>query len=310
MAKTPDYPLPSARPVLDTDLIKSFVTVAETGSFSRASERLFRTPSAISMQMKKLEEMLGTKFFERNGRGVALTTDGDDLLTYGRRILRLSEEAVMHFTVPELSGIVRIGIPDDFAPHLLPEAFCRFATSNSSVQVEIICDMSMHLLQMLDDDKVDMVLVTNESGHGTRPGYVVMTEPLVWAGRKTGEAALRRPLPLALCQEGCSWRRMAVEALDSAGIDRNIAYLSRLYAGQRSVLMADLAIAPLPRSFAQGDLCDVTEEGDLPPLGSYELRLVRRKNGKNPAHDALECHILDSFRPYAPSPGEPVPAVG
>lgn len=290
------------RPVLDTDLLRTFVTIAETGSFSRTSEHLFRTPSAISMQMKKLEDVLGRKFFERSGRGVALTADGGDLLDYAKRILKLGEEAVSHFTAPELAGKVRIGTPDDFAPHLLPEAFSRFARAYPSVQVEIICDMSMTLKRLLDAGKVDLILVTQSPGETDIEGTIVMTEPLVWAGAKSGEAAQRRPVPLALCHEGCSWRDMAIEALDDAGIDRNIAYLSRTYAGQLSAVLADLAIAPLPRSFAKGDLCDVTQEGGLPPLGNYEMRLVHGPNEQNPIHAAMESHILDSFRPYAPMP--------
>lgn len=288
------------RPLLENDLLRTFVTIAETGSFSRAAEHLFRTPSAISMQMKKLEDVLGRNFFERNGRGVSLNQDGKELADYARRILRINDEAVSHFTAPELSGRVRIGTPDDFAPQMLPEAFSRFARAYPSVQVEVICDMSVELMSMLAKDKVDIILVTGETDARKSVGTVVLAEPLVWVGRKSGEACLRRPVPLALCHDGCSWRDMALDGLDSAGIEKNIAYLSQTYAGQLSAILADLAIAPLPRSFAQGDLWDVTEESGLPPLGSYELRLVRNKKGSNPVHDAMECHILDSFRPYAP----------
>lgn len=289
----------AVRPVLDTDQLRTFVTIAETGSFSRAAEIVLRTPSAISMQIKKLEETLGRRFFERTGRGVTLTGDGEELLAYGRRILKLSEEAVSHFMAPELRGRVRIGTPDDFAPHLLPEAFSRFARTHPFVQVEIFCDMSITLSDMMAAGKIDMALVTSGTDDPRQPGISVLVEPLVWAACRSGEAAFRRPVPLALCDDGCSWRERAIDALDAAGIERNIAYLSRSYSGQYSALLADLAVAPLPLSFARGDLRDVTEEAGLPGLGTYELRLIRPRGNRNAVHDALQSHILDSFRPYA-----------
>jgi DNA-binding transcriptional LysR family regulator len=159
--------------------------------------------------------------------------------------------------------------------------------------------MSVTLRDMMAADKLDMALVTSGNDDPRQSGQVVLVEPLVWAGCRSGEAAFRRPVPLALCEDGCSWRQRALDTLDAAGIDRNVAYLSRSYSGQSSALLADLAIAPLPLSFAQGSLRDFGEDAGLPELGTYELKLIRPNGRRNAIHDALESHILDSFRPYA-----------
>jgi DNA-binding transcriptional LysR family regulator len=284
---------------LDVDLLRTLVAIAETGSFNRAARAVFRTPSAVSMQMKKLEEQVGRPLFAKDGRSVVLTPDGETLVGYGRRILKIAEEAVQRFRAPEVAGVVKIGAPDDFATRFVPEILARFAASYPSVEVDVTVLSSSELSKMLDAHELDVALMS--SGHAGNPlnlSSVVHRERIVWTGLRHGCAHERRPLPLALSNIGCAWRTMALHALDEAAIDYRIAYTSRHYVGQLAAVMAGLAVAPLPRTVVSGDLKIVGEEAGLPQLGHYEIELRRSPGAKGPLIDVLVEHIETSFRGY------------
>jgi DNA-binding transcriptional LysR family regulator len=281
---------------LDTDLLRTLVAIADTGSFNRAARAVFRTPSAVSMQMKKLEEQVGRSLFAKDGRSVALTPDGEILVGYGRRILKLTDEAIRRFRAPSIEGTIRLGTPDDYAGRFLPDILARFSASHPNVEVDVTCVSTRELLAMLDDNEVDIALVS--SGHGQPPGMVVHREHLVWAGLRHGCAHERSPIPLAVSHLGCCWRKAALDALDRAGISYRIAYSSRHYSGQLAAVMAGLAIAPFPRSTVQGDLKILGEDAGLPPLGYFEIELRRSSAAKGPLFDALAAHIENNFRGY------------
>ena len=126
------------------------MAIADTGSFNRAARAVFRTPSAVSMQMKKLEEQVARPLFAKDGRSVILTPDGEALVGYGRRILKLADEAMQRFRAPEIEGTIRLGIPDDYAGHFLPDILARFAASHPNVEVDVFCQSSRELLAHLD----------------------------------------------------------------------------------------------------------------------------------------------------------------
>lgn len=281
---------------LELDLLRTLVAIADTGSFNRAARAVFRTPSAVSMQMKKLEDQIGRPLFTKDGRSVALTPDGESLVGYGRRILKLTDEALRRFRAPEIEGTIRLGTPDDYASRFLPEILARFAASHPNVEVDVFCMSSRDLLAHLDDNAIDVALVS--SGHGQQPGMAVHREPLVWAGLRHGCAHERNPIPLALSHVGCCWRKMALDALDRAGIAHRIAYSSRHYLGQLAAVMAGLAIAPLPRSTVQGDLKILGEEAGLPPIGYFEIELRRAASARGALFDAISAHIENNFRGY------------
>lgn len=282
---------------LDLDLLRTLVAIADTGSFNRAARAVFRTPSAVSMQMKKLEDQVGRPLFAKDGRSVALTPDGEALVGYGRRILKLADEALQRFRAPEIEGTIRLGTPDDYAGRFLPEILARFAASHPNVEVDVFCLPSRELLAHLDENAVDIALVS--SGHGQQSGFAVHREELVWGGLRHGCAHEKNPIPLALSHVGCCWRRQALDALDRAGIPYRIAYSSRHYLGQVAAIMAGLAIAPLPKSTVQGDLKVFGEESGLPPIGHYEIELRRAATATGPLFDALASHIENNFRGYA-----------
>lgn len=292
-------PLRSPLPLLDTDLLRTFVAIAESGSFTRAARQVFRTPGALSMQIKRLEETLGQTLFLRDARQVRLTPQGEVLLSFGRRLLKLNEEAVAQFLAPQLEGKVRFGTPDDVGTRLLPGVLAQFARSHPAVQVDVVVGGSRTMLKKLDDGELDVVLITdgNEGQDPTR-GEVVHKDSLVWAGRDGGDALRRSPLPVALANHGCAWRAMALGALDAAGIDYRVAYTCENCAGQEAALLADLAVAPMPRKLVRPPLRVLGEEAGLPAPGNYQLLMVRRE-GRGPASDALAGYVLEQLHsPY------------
>ena len=155
-----NFPLKHPLPLIDIDLLNSLVAIAETGSFTAAADQVFRTPSAISMQVKKLEELLGRPLFVRDSRSVALTADGEMLLTYARRILALNREAVSLFIAPEVAGVVRLGAPDDVSERFLPGMLRRFSQTHPGVTVDVVVETSKNLLDQLGRGRLDLTLVT------------------------------------------------------------------------------------------------------------------------------------------------------
>lgn len=286
----------TAQPGLDMDVLRTFVAICETGSFGRAAERVSRTPSAVSMQMKKLEETLGREMFMRVGRGVALTADGESLLVYARRILQLSEEAVARFVSPHVEGSVRLGAPDDFGTRLLPGILSRFSRTHPHVQVDVVLRSSPELIERINGGELDVVLVTAGHGHTRTPdeGEVLHSERLEWVGLSGGHAHTRDPLPMALANPGCAWRSMATSALESVGRAYRVAYSSELARGQEAAVLADLAVAPLPASVVQPPFCRVPRDAGLPKLGMYQI-VLHKSTTLGPAGEALAQQIKAGF---------------
>jgi DNA-binding transcriptional LysR family regulator len=290
-------PLNHPLPLLDLDVLRTFVAISETGSFTLAANAVFRTPSAVSMQIKKLEEILGVSVFSRDARSVSLTQDGEMLLGYARRLLALNREAVSKFVMPDISGVVRLGSPDDYGERVLPDVLRRFAKIHPSVAVDVVIDQSTNLKRRLAERQLDLTLFT--SCKNLPPdAEVLLTEPIVWGGARGGSAHLREPLPLSIWEEGCAWRADALEALGREGRNYRIAYMSAHTAGQRSAILSDLAIAPLPKSFIGDDIVALGPEEGLPALSDYNLAMLVAPEASAPVKAAAD-HIratMEAFR--------------
>jgi DNA-binding transcriptional LysR family regulator len=280
---------------VDIDLLRTFLAIAETRSFSKAAERVFRTPSAVSMQMKKLEDMLGTSVFTRDSRSVALTTEGEVLVGYARRILALSNEMLARFVMPDVRGTVRLGAADDHGERLLPQVLTRFAETHPNVAVDVVIENSDQLLPRYERGDLDVVIFTARPKSAVpADGVVLLEEQLVWAGLKGGCAWEREPLPISIWEEGCSWRANAVEALGEIGRAFRIAYMSAHTAAQRAAIMSDLAVAPLPASCVRPPLVCLGEKQGLPTLGTYQSRMrVRPDAGE--CSRAVADHVLACY---------------
>lgn len=284
---------PLAHPLLmlDPDVLRSFVAIAETGSFTAAATRMFRTPSAVSMQIKRLEEQLGVSVFLRDARNVSLTHDGEVLLGYARRLIALNREAISRFVTSDVTGVVRIGSPSDYGEAVLPGVLKQFAKSHPSVVVDVVIDQSSSLLKRFASGHIDIALVSCMDSQTPEPGEVVMTDDIVWAGAKGGQAYLMDPLPLSMWDEGCIWRERALSSLEKVKRSYRVAFMTSHMAGQRAAILSDLAVAPLGKSFIGSDIQILDEDCGLPAPGQYQLLL------KVAAHpSAPVCALSDHFR--------------
>ena len=279
---------------LDIDLARTFVAICETGNFTRAAERVFRSPSAVSLQVKKLEDIVGRPLFRRETRSVELTVDGQYLLGFARKMLKLNDETLDYFRRPVMEGRVRFGAPNDAGVFAVPQILRRFASTHPHVEVEVRLDTSAELKRRCVAGELDVALFTCEEGGGL-PVREVHTEMLVWVGLKNGCAVTRDPLPLALAEQGCFWRSQALDALDRVGLDYRIAYSSEQCQAQIAAVEADLAIAALPASVLSPRLVRLDGPGGLPALGTYRVDMMIR-DGSGPVAEALGDHIAESFR--------------
>ena len=191
--------------MLDTDQLRSFAAIVDTGSFTRAAERVNKTQSAVSMQIRRLEEQLGRPLFVKAGRGVKLTDDGEKLVDYARQMLQIEAAAFASVSGKSLAGRIRFGIPDDYAENFLPEIVTRFTRRHPLVEISVVCDQTAVLRDRVAARELDMAVVTECSG----AAEVLREEPLLWVTGASSRAHERRPLPLALSSPNCSWRRSA-----------------------------------------------------------------------------------------------------
>ena len=284
---------PLQNTLLETDLLKTFATISETGSFTVAAKRVFRSPSAVSMQIKRLEDQLGRALFIRHPRHVTLTADGEAFLVHARDILRINDEALSRFRVPQLEGRVRLGVPDDFGVRYLPAVLSRFASTHPLVEVEVFLSTTISLSQQFEAGEIDMILTVSAQSD-TAPGELIYSEPLVWVGARDGAAFSRTPVPLAMSAHGCPWRAAALAALDAGNVRYRIAYTSETGAGQLAAVVADLAIAPLPISLVGEDYRKLTEKDGFSKIGLYQLRL-RKTRDIGSAGQAFADHVRESF---------------
>lgn len=275
-------------PLLDNDVLRTFVAIADTGNFSTAAEAVLRTPSAVSMQIKKLEDQLRTTLFLRDARSVTLTPQGEILLSYARRLIALSNEAVSRFVMPELSGVVRLGAADDIAERLLPGILRDFAGKFPGIMVDVTVDSSTNLRKRMEEQRLDLALINTSSRQLQSEGEVVYTEKLVWAGAKCGAAHLQDPLPVSIWEDGCLWRQEALRKLDETKRTYRIAYLSASTMAQRAAVISDLAVAPLARTYITDDMTVLGPREGLPELMSFDVRLLTSGDLSIPAKAVAE----------------------
>jgi DNA-binding transcriptional LysR family regulator len=286
-------------PLLELDLLRTLVAISETGNFSAAADRLGRTPSAVSMQVKKMEEIVGATLFVRDSRSVSLTRDGEALLQHGRRLLALNREMMARFVEPNLVGEVHLGAPDDVVERFLPSMLCRFAETFPGILLSVTVDGTSRLIEGVERGELDLAVVTCETGFKTDGvAEVVHREPLVWACLAGGVAVEQRPLPVSMWEEGCLWRKGSLEALDRSGWDYRIAFQSSNISGQRAAVLADLAIAPLSRSHITGRIVEAKAACGLPSLPDCALGLMVREDASPPV-EAAAAQVRECFASYA-----------
>lgn len=260
---------------LDLDLLKTLASVVDSGSFSMAAHRLGRSQSAVSMQIQKLEATLDRTLLHRGPRLVTATPAGSDLLAYARRLLRISDEAVASLTSPGETGLVRLGIPEDYAMALLPPILERFAREHPRVTVELSCASTTSLAVEVKAGSLDLAIVTRFAEF---PATVLRREPMVWAGSHRHPVWENDPLPIALFQT-CAARANILRALAEAERRFACSYSSASLTGMTAIVQAGLAIAGLARCSVPTSLQILDESSGLPPLADLEIGLLVGGNG-------------------------------
>ena len=231
---------------LDSELLRGFVAVTEAGSVSGGAKRLGRTQSAVSMQVRKLEEVAGQPLFRREARGVRLTASGEALLLRARSILGLLSEAESALTADPLVGRLSIGVPEEYGASVLPEVLAQFAETHPEVEVTVHCEPTPALATALETGTLDLAVLAIDSGQPG--GEVIAYDPTVWVTSKRHQIETFDPLPVAMYDQDCWWRDWALRALDAQGQRYRIAYTSRSVAGVQAAVRSGLAVAVLARS--------------------------------------------------------------
>ena len=248
--------------MLDTDQLRSFLAIVDTGSFTRAADRVNKTQSAISMHIRRLEERLGTELFVKQGRGVRLSASGERLIDTGR---------------------VRIGIPDDYAEPFLPAILSNFRARNPLVEIAVICEASVHLSERIRSRDLDLALVTDCAViHDVE---VIREEPLVWISRGSMRFEAGSTVPLALGGPTCSWRQQAEAALEAAGLAYRLVLVSNNYAAIAPIVDSGLAITILPLGAMRPGQRVLNESDGLPKLTQSRMGLIRPAT--TPTREAL-----------------------
>ena len=264
----------------DLTALRSFAAVADAGGVTRAAAQLNLTQSAVSMQLKRLEENLGLALFDRSGRTIALTAQGEQLLTYARRLLALNDEAWGRLTHPSFEGALEFGVPHDIIYPHVPGVLQRFAAEYPRVKLRLHSSYTSGLKEQFARGEMDLILTTE--GALDPGGETLAVEPLVWTGAPGGQGWKARPLRIASCAH-CVFKRPALQALDAAGIPWELAVDSISTAAIDASVAADLAVSVQMASGVPPRTEPIRHGGALPDLPSHQINMYVASSGPRAA---------------------------
>lgn len=266
--------------------LQSFIAVAETGSFTRAADRIGRTQSAVSQQMAKLEGLLEKPLLIR-GKSITLTPEGEILLGYARKIYALHREMIDRFRQPELEGEVRFGLPENFASVFLSEVLADFARIHPRIFLKIECDLTLNLFDRFRRKEFDLVLVKMNQPEDFPNGLEVWSEPLRWVGDPNLVEA-GKPVPLVLAPRPCVYRSSAIKALDDAGRSWRLVLSSPSYAGAVAAVRAGMGVTVMPQTMIPQEL-QAIGASTLPDLEDTHVSLLKHRS------DVAAINTLEGF---------------
>ncbi|MSU89700.1 LysR family transcriptional regulator [Rhodobacteraceae bacterium 2CG4] len=277
---------------LDLTALRAFVTVAETGGVTRAAGQLNLTQSAVSMQLKRLEESLGQPLLDRSGRGIALTAHGEQLVSYGRRMLALNDEIWGKMRDDAFEGELRLGVPHDIVYPYIPGVLQRFAAEFPRVRVELVSSFTRGLKEQYARGELDLMLTTEPTPD--RGGEVLERLPLSWVGAPGGVAWRQRPLRLAF-ETACIFRAAVQRALDEAGIPWDMVVNSDSTRTVDATVSADLAVHANINGNSSPYLEEIDHGGALPELPAVGIIMYRLPRSDAPLIDALCEFVRDAY---------------
>ncbi len=280
---------------LQIDWLRSFVAAVDAGSLSSAAPEVHRSQSAVSMQLKKLESAVGWPLLLRGPRQLQLTHEGQVLLGFARRMLDLQAEAQAALQGEEISGQVRLGVPDDYASKYLTPVLKRFAPRHGGVEIQLDCEQSTALIPRVARGDLDLALVSRDHA---RRGTLLFHEPMVWVGSPQFEVWKRNPLPIAVYEAASLGRRSALNALAVQGRPYKVVYNSSSLAGQIAAVESGLAVAALTQCSAPDHLMLLDLEHGLGPLEPMQVAVYRsRASQGSKAVDSLHRMLVQTLRP-------------
>lgn len=280
---------------IESDLLRIFTAVADLSNVTQAGNMLGRTQSAMSMQVRKLEELVGAPLFDRGPRGVTLTTAGRRLLPYAKRIVGLIDETTTAMRAAPLNGPIRVGIPEEYNQSILPSALAAFAEAHPLTEVTVMCGYTAQQLAALEDGDLDLAVIF-DWGNGVS-GETLTMDPTVWASSAAYDRHLERPVPVALYWRSSWCRDFAMRSLDQHAIPYRVAYTCDTSSGLRSAVASGLAIAPLSRSSIPAGARELTAADGFPQVDSSRVVLKRNPSTGGPAIDSLAQVISRAFLP-------------
>jgi len=274
---------------LDLSTLRSFVTIAESGSMTRAAGRLYMTQSAISMQIKRLENSLGLSVFERSAHGMTTTTEGEQLLHFASQMLAINDEAMGRLTSPDYEGKVRLGAPGDIIYPHIPGILKDFNRDFPRVQIKLSSGPTVNLKNQYQQGLLDIVLTTEKNaGPG---GRVISSEALIWTGAVDGNAWKKRPVPLGI-SKNCAFRTSATKALDAAGMEWLDVVASEDDTAALAMVSADLCISAELACVNESGRVPIDHGGQLPELPEIKIALYAADSPGNKITQTLEEYLL------------------
>ncbi len=279
---------------IQTDLLRTFSIVNDLGNITRAAEVLGRSQPAISLQLKRLEDLLEVPLLSRTGRKIELTEEGEILRDYARQILALNDEAISRLKSPKIGGVVRVGLPNDFAVSLLPTILGGFASAHEGITLEVNCGISRDLIQGIDSNEYDVVIAL--CGEEKSPSLAkTWSDRLAWVSNGDEKILQEETLPLIVYPQGCLYRQRTVQALNRAGKKWRVAYSSPSQSGIEAAVKAGLGLTVLSEKTVPDSLRVVAAESGYPGLADVEVGLFYRQGNLSEAGLRLVNYITASM---------------
>lgn len=279
-------------PHLDSDLLRTFLAVAKAGSISGGAARILRTQSAVSLQIQKLEDIVGQQLFERHGRGIALTAPGEELLLVARSVVETLDTTAAALRGLEDRTEIRLGVPEEYSDTVLPAILSAFSQEEPRARIQLRCGSSADFPRMLAAGDLDLVL--HSPARTSESDIVVHRERAVWCGSDFHDVQNRRPLPVALFDKACWWRDRCLRILQTSGLDYQVVCTSENVAGIRASIAAGAAIGVLPQS-AMTDRLRILPKAALPHIGQTDLVLTKAPDAPARLTQKLTKIIIGAF---------------
>jgi DNA-binding transcriptional LysR family regulator len=279
--------------LIDPDLLRTFVAFVDAGSLARAATVVGRSPSAVTAQMQRLEEIIGEPVLAAAGRGRALTPAGQEFVAHARRILDANREAWLALKGARADGRVVLGATQDFSESALPTLLRTFARTYPRVRMELRIGRSYELAKALDEGAADVIVSMRQDVQATEVG--VLREPMMWLGAASGQVTAKAELPLALLDPPCGFRAAAITALDAASRPYRIAATSASLSGLRAAVVAGIAATVRTSRWMEDGIVDLSVSMDLPALPEAVFSVRLRRDAGSAARDLAEllCDMLD-----------------